>query len=277
MSNAPRQSREGSPSTRQATCSSPAWGWSTIRQPGSCSSGAPGAGSPSSRRGCRGLALPPSGRDATCSCSSGARPPASSGSGPLRRPQSARCRSQITPPAPRRRCASRGASFRSEARRTGCWGPALPISVRAHLRSSAAVPENTESHLSVTATANSGNGLVGPPAQQRSSTTTTFPSVEILEPPAVTHVRTLLVVRARAGDEGSGMATLRLMVDQLPQAGEETASHGEPLAATAVINTGVVPRGPARVDGGSVRSRRATGRLSPGSSWWTAHRPTPSS
>jgi hypothetical protein len=40
------------------------------------------------------------------------------------------------------------------------------------------------------------------------------------------------------------MATLRLIVDQLPQAGEQTASDGEPLTVTAVIDMAPFREGP---------------------------------
>jgi hypothetical protein len=108
----------------------------------------------------------------------------------------------------------------------------------------APVPENRESHLSLTATARGGNGLVGLPAPATVVHDDHLPAVDILEPPAAAHAGGLVVVRARARDEGSGMAMLRLMVDEVPQTGEYTATLGEPLAATAVIDMAPFGEGP---------------------------------
>jgi hypothetical protein len=71
-----------------------------------------------------------------------------------------------------------------------------------------------------------------------------LPVVEILEPSATAHVNEPVAVRARAADEGSGMLTLQLMLDDAAVAGAPTAAQGEPLTAAAVINTAALREGP---------------------------------
>jgi len=109
---------------------------------------------------------------------------------------------------------------------------------------SASLPENAETRLFITATASGGNGLVGRPAIASVVHDDHLPLVAILEPPATAHVREAVAVRARATDEGSGMATLQLMVDQATVASAPAAAQGEPLAAAAFINMAAFREGP---------------------------------
>ena len=71
-----------------------------------------------------------------------------------------------------------------------------------------------------------------------------LPQLEVLEPAGTAHVRTALVARARATDEGSGMETLRLMIDELTQSVVAAGPDGEPLEANAVMNLAAIREGP---------------------------------
>ena len=115
---------------------------------------------------------------------------------------------------------------------------------RAPFRSPRRSPENAETRLSVTATAAAGNGLVGLPAIATVVHDDHLPQLEILEPAGTAYVGTALVARARATDEGSGMATLRLMIDELTQSVVAAGPDGEPLEANAVMNLAAIREGP---------------------------------
>ena len=106
------------------------------------------------------------------------------------------------------------------------------------------VAENTVTHFSVTATAAAGNGLLGLPAIATVVHDDHLPQLEVLEPAGTTHVGTALVARARARDEGSGMKTLRLMIDDLTQSEVAAGADGEPLEANAVVNLAAIREGP---------------------------------
>jgi sugar lactone lactonase YvrE len=108
----------------------------------------------------------------------------------------------------------------------------------------APVAENAETRLSVTATAAAGNGLLGLPAIATVVHDDHLPHLEILEPAGTAHVRTALVARARASDEGSGMETLQLMIDELTQSVVAAGPDGEPLEANAIINLAEIREGP---------------------------------
>ncbi len=106
------------------------------------------------------------------------------------------------------------------------------------------VAENAETRLSVTATAAAGNGLLGLPAIATVVHDDHLPQLEVLEPAGTAHVGTALVARARARDEGSGMQTLRLMIDELTHSAVAAGSEGEPLEANAVVNLAAIREGP---------------------------------
>lgn len=108
----------------------------------------------------------------------------------------------------------------------------------------ASLPENAETGLSITATASGGHGLVGLPAIASVVHDDHVPVVEILDPPAPAHVREAVGASARAADEGSGMATLQLMIDEISVASAPAAAPGEPLTAAALINLAAFHEGP---------------------------------
>jgi hypothetical protein len=109
---------------------------------------------------------------------------------------------------------------------------------------SALVRQNAETGLSITATASGGNGLVGVAAIASVVHDDHLPAVEILEPFASGQVREAVAVRARAADEGSGMLTLDLMIDQALVASVPAAPPAESLTAAAVINMAPFREGP---------------------------------
>ena len=90
---------------------------------------------------------------------------------------------------------------------------------------------NAETQFSVVATSRGGDGLAGLPAPAAVIHDDHLPRVEILEPPAGTHVRAPFVFGARAEDEASGMATLRLMLDQASDVAAPTPAPGGPMRA----------------------------------------------
>ena len=107
----------------------------------------------------------------------------------------------------------------------------------------APVAENAETRFAVTATAAAGNGLLGLPAIATVVHDDHLPQLEVLEPAGTAHAGAALVVRARASDEGSGMETLRLMIDELTQSAVAAGPDGEPLEANAVINLTAIREG----------------------------------
>jgi sugar lactone lactonase YvrE len=113
---------------------------------------------------------------------------------------------------------------------------------------SASLTENVETHLFITATASGGNGLVSRPAIASVVHDDHLPVGAILEPPATAHVRDAVAVSARATDEGSGMETLQLMIDETTVASTvasaPTAARGEPLVAAALVNMAGFREGP---------------------------------
>jgi hypothetical protein len=103
---------------------------------------------------------------------------------------------------------------------------------------------NTETQFSIVATSKGGDGLAGLPASAAVIHDDHLPRVEILEPAAGTHVRAPFVFGARAEDEASGMATLRLMLDQVPGVAAPITAAGGPMAGSMVIDTAALPEGP---------------------------------
>lgn len=106
------------------------------------------------------------------------------------------------------------------------------------------VRENAETRLSVTATGAAGHGLLGLPAIATVVHDDHLPQVEMLEPAGTAHVGTALAARARSTDEGSGVATLRLMIDDLTEFEVAAGPDGEPLEANAVMNLAAIREGP---------------------------------
>jgi hypothetical protein len=107
---------------------------------------------------------------------------------------------------------------------------------------SAAIAENAETRVSVAATAAAGAGLIGPATVATIVHDDHLPSVDLLEPLGSTDVAAALPVRVRAADDGSGMATLRLMIDEVMQS-EASASGGESLTANALIDMSAFDEG----------------------------------
>ena len=103
---------------------------------------------------------------------------------------------------------------------------------------------NAATKFSLVATSKGGDGLVGLPAPAAVVHDDHLPLVEILEPLAGTHVRAPFVFVARAEDEASGTATLRLMLDQAPGVAAPIAAQGGPLEGSMVIDTTALPEGP---------------------------------
>ena len=106
------------------------------------------------------------------------------------------------------------------------------------------VAENAKTRLSVTATAAAGNGLLGLPAIATVVHDDHLPQLEVLDPAGTAYGGTALVARARARDEGSGMETLRLMIDELTQSVVAGGPDGDPLEANAVMNLAAIREGP---------------------------------
>jgi hypothetical protein len=106
------------------------------------------------------------------------------------------------------------------------------------------VAQNAETRLSVTATAAAGHGLLGLPAIATVVHDDHLPRVEVPEPAGAAYVGTSLEVRARAADEGSGMGTLRLMIDELTHSAVTAGPDGGPLEANAVMNLAAIHEGP---------------------------------
>ena len=102
---------------------------------------------------------------------------------------------------------------------------------------------NQHNGLSVVETAKGGAGLVGLPATASTLHDDHSPVVQVLEPPSIVHVRDVIAGRARAEDQGSGMATLEFKIDQIPQAGVQTAQDGEPLTAAPLIQAATFSEG----------------------------------
>jgi sugar lactone lactonase YvrE len=135
-----------------------------------------------------------------------------------------------------------------EVMRAAFPGPVLTTSTAdvgtGAFAASASLPANAETRLLITATASGGNGLVGRPAIASVVHDDHLPVVAILEPPATAYVRDVVALSARAADEGSGMATLQLLIDQATVASAPTAARGEPLAVSAFINMTSFREGP---------------------------------
>ena len=109
---------------------------------------------------------------------------------------------------------------------------------------SAALVQNGETPLSVVATAGRGSGLVSLPALASIVHDDHLPVVDLLEPPAAAFVNSTFVVRARALDAGSGVAELRVMLDDVTQASFPASPPHEPVTATAVLSTTALREGP---------------------------------
>ncbi|MBI2828381.1 MAG: hypothetical protein HYX77_03800 [Acidobacteria bacterium] len=103
---------------------------------------------------------------------------------------------------------------------------------------------NRETHLSFVATAAGGRGLVGPARVARVVHDDHLPRVAITQPFPGTHVRGAAILRARADDEGSGVASMRFMQDDSLVATFQNAAPGQPLVAAAVLDTASWTEGP---------------------------------
>jgi sugar lactone lactonase YvrE len=103
---------------------------------------------------------------------------------------------------------------------------------------------NTETPLAVLATAAGGAGLVSTPRTLLVVHDDRIPTVAMAEPPAGIHARDLVALRARAEDEGSGLASMAFTLDETVAATVENPEPGRPLVAHATLDTRQVAEGP---------------------------------
>ena len=103
---------------------------------------------------------------------------------------------------------------------------------------------NTENRLSFLATAAGGAALVSTPHTLLVVHDDRRPTVAITEPSADTHVRDLVVLRARGEDEDSGLAALTFMLGDTVVATIDNPDPPEPFVGTAALDTRSVTEGP---------------------------------
>ena len=103
---------------------------------------------------------------------------------------------------------------------------------------------NAETPLSFRATAAGGAGLVSPPHTLLVVHDDRRPTVAIAEPSAGFHARDLVAVSARGDDEGSGVASLTFMLDDVVAERIDNPEPGRPLVAAAQLDTRAVSEGP---------------------------------
>ena len=103
---------------------------------------------------------------------------------------------------------------------------------------------NAETRLSFVATAAGGAGLVGPAATSRIVHDDHLPSVVMTHPLPGAHVRGAVILRARGADEGSGVASMSFMRDELVAATIQNAAPGQPFVATTTLETTALTEGP---------------------------------
>ena len=103
---------------------------------------------------------------------------------------------------------------------------------------------NTETRVSVLATAAGGAGLVSTPHTLLVVHDDRRPAVAITEPPAGIHVRDLVTLAARGEDQGTGLAALTFMLDDVVVARVENPEPGRSFVATAQLDTRQVLEGP---------------------------------
>ncbi len=103
---------------------------------------------------------------------------------------------------------------------------------------------NARTELLFRATAAGGRGLAGVAAAAAVVHDDVLPRVFMLEPPAGAHVRGSVALRARAEDEGSGVATVSFLLDDAVVASVSNPEPPAPLLASAVLEPGGLLDGP---------------------------------
>ena len=103
---------------------------------------------------------------------------------------------------------------------------------------------NADTSFAITATANGGLGLTSAPASRTIVHDDRLPYVAIQEPSAGSHVRDVTTLRARGGDDGSGLASLLFMLDDATVTTIGNPAPGEPLVGATTLDTRTVAEGP---------------------------------
>ena len=110
-------------------------------------------------------------------------------------------------------------------------------------RMTIAPPPNRETTLLFVATAAGGAGLASAPAPRRIVHDDRPPGIALTSPAAAAYVRDAAVLAASATDEGSGMASIRFLLDDTDVAGAHAADGESRLAAQAVVDVGRIAEG----------------------------------
>jgi sugar lactone lactonase YvrE len=104
--------------------------------------------------------------------------------------------------------------------------------------------DNTDAWFAVTATANGGRGLSSAPAVRTITHDAMLPQAAIQKPPGGAHVRGVTTLRAYGNDGGSGLESLRLMLDDMTVATTQNPVPTSPLVGEFPIDTRSVNEGP---------------------------------
>jgi glucose/arabinose dehydrogenase len=103
---------------------------------------------------------------------------------------------------------------------------------------------NQETRLAIAATANGGRGLTSATASHVVVHDDHQPSLAVFEPAAGLYTRTGVPLRARADDEGSGVASMAVLWDETPVAAFENPAPAQPLDVTESLSTASLAEGP---------------------------------
>ena len=103
---------------------------------------------------------------------------------------------------------------------------------------------NAASTLSFVATAAAGSGLVGPVVTASIVHDDHLPGVAIVEPSPGSFVRDAVTLRARGEDEGSGVASVTFMLDDVVVATVQNENPSVPITANAIVDVRASVEGP---------------------------------
>ena len=106
-----------------------------------------------------------------------------------------------------------------------------------------AIAPNSATTVVVVATAAGGLGLAGSPAAYSIVHDDVPPRIVLTSPPAAAYVRDAAAVGANATDEGSRMAFLRFLLDDMDVGGAAAAGGESSLTAHAVVDVGGIAEG----------------------------------
>ena len=107
----------------------------------------------------------------------------------------------------------------------------------------AALAPNSATTLSIVATGAGGAGLASPPAATVIVHDDRPPAVALTSPAAAAYVRDAMILAASALDEGSGLASIRFLLDDADVGGADAAGDESHLAAQAVADVGLIAEG----------------------------------